>query len=478
MQLIDLLDKTELRKLTLLRHLEDATNLKVNDVEEKASLELSDYLYTKMVTELSDDLKRFYLDGVMQLTHENGMIILAENGQATSELLLRAYLQEAASFLLLDAVVKGELTSLAEFADAHYLGYWVVKSRFRTLRVFLKQWDLGIDNSFHFQGPAQQLRLVLTAVYVFVRQRPVEAATAELTQAVAQFKARPAVSLSAYAEMVVRQFLLLAPLAPDATADAAVADLLAPVLPELQPLAAYLASRVPNSDNDGLVQELAVYLVSNQVLELPLAPAVTAPLLQATGICDFLTTVTAHFHPAAALQDQLATRCYQLLLAYQVFPLNEYLMRERVDVGYFQESYPEYFSLVRTFINRQRDQEGLIWRYRVSLFYRLLLILIDLLPLGAVVAPVKVCINFSLGPEYDAYLQRNLKFFTTLNLAFSPVVTSDLDILLTDVPELAAPELETVVWLQPPRPVDWENLARLLVELRDAKRVANVTNED
>ncbi|MFD1485916.1 helix-turn-helix domain-containing protein [Lacticaseibacillus baoqingensis] len=479
MQLDALLDNVEQRKLALIQDLEDAPELTVNDAEEKASLDLSDYLFNKTVDELITDLHRLHLDDVMRVQHADGQVRLDEDGQATCELLLRAYLQESVSFMLIDALVQGQLTSLAEFADTHYFGYWVVKNRFRAVRKFLSEYRLGIDNAFALTGEAKQKRLVLTALYVFVCQTQSDLLTPDESKAVAELvkdlNTRSGVAITAYQTMVITHYAGVAKLVPQACVDQTLTPLLAPLTPLCTQLQAALRTLVAG-DAAGLVQELVVYLLANQAV-VPKPGLDTAAIMQYCGpLPDFATIVQTQLELSGQSHEQLAQRYAQVVLAATVFPLDAFLTRQRVDMGFFEGSYPEYFHLVQAFIARQQTVRNCLWQYRISMFYRLFFVLVDTLQLTDLIEPVRICIDFTLGTEYDRYLQRNLQFFTTLNLEFEPVMTADVDILLTDIPELVDSPVETVVWLQPPRPIDWENLARLLVDLRDEKRAAKHTS--
>lgn len=75
-----------------------------------------------------------------------------------------------------------------------------------------------------------------------------------------------------------------------------------------------------------------------------------------------------------------------------------------MDITYFAETYTEYFSASRQFIQEQNESRCL--GCQTVLFYRYLLLMVDALPLKKVLAPITLCVDFSFGEAYNRMIQK------------------------------------------------------------------------
>ena len=128
-------------------------------------------------------------------------------------------------------------------------------------------------------------------------------------------------------------------------------------------------------------------------------------------------------------------------------------------------TYTEYFSASRQFIQEQKTNPA-VWDARQFLFYRYLLLMVDALPLKKVLAPITLCVDFSFGEAYNRMIQKNIEKITEWNIIFKAHVDESVQLILSDIHFVDWPEITQIIWLAPPRPVDWSHFIKTLSALR------------
>jgi hypothetical protein len=88
------------------------------------------------------------------------------------------------------------------------------------------------------------------------------------------------------------------------------------------------------------------------------------------------------------------------------------------------------------------------------------MLLITQMPIHLVNKPINILIDFSYGEGYNRFIKKNLEFYVNLNVSvIDPEAATQPDIVITNVNNLYHDEaVNVVVWLDPPRSVDWVEL--------------------
>lgn len=478
LKLENFLDKDDKRKFEFLRLLEESSELTELNTVIQDRLELSNFLFGKTIEELNLDFDEYELETFFSLKSDTVQTTLLEVGQATSDLLLELYLKNSLSFSILSAIFQEEFQSTHTFALDHYTSYTSVYTRIQQLKKIFKEFGIEIDKKYRLVGDEANIRYVLTRIFSFVLSTDCslyeESVKVQGTQIVTSL-AMSGVQLPRNSQTKLRHFLAISSTRqgkehqladPDENKQKVLMKLAAVYHKEWQ-LIAFLQLD-PN-----LAAELLAYLYTNAAL--PREKMKHQLLGKRISRLNerFLNTFIAHFQ----ITDEetttlLLTELSRLHFELAYFPLNAFYSFERFDVSFFEESYIEYFLFCREYLMDERfiKDEGFL-PYRPYVFYKYLMILVSQVALERVMPKLTICIDFSFGQEYNEFIQKNLSFFVNLNMEIKFVYDEQTDIVITNLnSEYEALSVEKVIWLDPPRPIDWANLGNRILEIRAEKR--------
>ena len=150
-------------------------------------------------------------------------------------------------------------------------------------------------------------------------------------------------------------------------------------------------------------------------------------------------------------------------------PFRSEFFDDHIEVSYFFRMYPEFFDYCQQFV--QARSVKLDRNQSKFMFYHCLLTLAANVPLNKVLEPLYVCVDFTLGKEYNTIIERDIKYFSTLNVKVTNEVRPETKLIITDlVNAYHDTDISKVIWLSPPRPEDWENVIEELLDLRLADR--------
>ena len=109
-------------------------------------------------------------------------------------------------------------------------------------------------------------------------------------------------------------------------------------------------------------------------------------------------------------------------------------------------------------------------RKPITVCFNYLLLLINHVPVHLIAEPAKVLIDFSYGKEYNQFI-KNLSVYVNLNVEIIDPLSDTLpDVVITNLNNLYQEEQSKVmVWLDPPRSIDWVNLTQSLLTIQEEK---------
>lgn len=116
-----------------------------------------------------------------------------------------------------------------------------------------------------------------------------------------------------------------------------------------------------------------------------------------------------------------------------------------------------------------QENEPELYKKKKQVLFQYLFLILEAFPRNNLVEPISVYVDFSFGHLYNQFITDNLNFF---HLVGAKIITDieSADILLTDSRDLGnAHNVECVVWLSPPRPLDWANLGQKIIQKRTEK---------
>ena len=135
----------------------------------------------------------------------------------------------------------------------------------------------------------------------------------------------------------------------------------------------------------------------------------------------------------------------------------------------FKQTYPEFYfyliEYIRWLTAKHKNCES------QSLFvFNYLLLLINHVPVHLIAEPAKVLIDF-LMEKSITNSSKNLSVYVNLNVEIIDPLSDTLpDVVITNLNNLYQEEQSKVmVWLDPPRSIDWVNLTQSLLTIQEEK---------
>lgn len=478
MELENLLSKDGKRKYQFLRFLEEATDLSALNSTIQDRLDLSNFLFNKTIDELNTDFDAFQLNDYFSLETDAQLTRLVENGQATSDILLEHYLKESMSFQILADLFTETYTSTHEFALNHFTSYSRVYSRTLELKKMFKPLDVTVNKKYQVTGNEETIRFVYTRLFSFAFPKEYafydEALKQTLVQTgdviVEQFG-----NMGKHLEYKLNHFLAVSMYREKLGYH--LADYSENKEKVFQSLSQTFQAEYDFLSELGLPQlvtkEVFCFLYTHSCFnEAKLSDLVVGKRIERLN-GRFLTEFEDRLgklnpEPLQAVKNELTRIHFEVIY----FPINLFYSYERFDVTFFEESYLEFFDFCREYLMDEAfiHKEG-FEGIRPYLFYHYLMILVSQVSLEAISPEIVVCIDFSFGQQYNLFIEKNLAFFVSLNLTITNTYSDQVDVVITNLNELyASYDVKSVIWLDPPRPSDWANLANVVNDVRIEKR--------
>ena len=136
-----------------------------------------------------------------------------------------------------------------------------------------------------------------------------------------------------------------------------------------------------------------------------------------------------------------------------------------MDVTYFLETYTEYAAFCRNYLEENRNRP-ILWNNKEFLFFRYLILLVSTIPLKEILVPLYVCVDFSFGDSYNQMIQKNIEKILDLNVQFQSYPDDHTHLILSNLPFYGALGIDHILWLAPPRPIDWANSTEKVSAIR------------
>lgn len=458
------LAKEESRKYHLLRWLERSSYFALTRKEIMDHLEISNYVLKTTIEQLVQDLERYGLVDEIQVYLEDPFVQLKITGTASSETLLERYVEESISFQILLGATLKRYKSLNELSERLMISYPIVHSAFKKMNQLLVSYGIKIDRKFCLVGENERnIRLFLTELFTRIYRTsdsPIPY-TKKITVPSERLKMQESIQQAYYfqiSELRIRQENYL-------TEDIQIK--ITSVINQSDSIEALL-KLVPKKFKKNEQQALLLYCsacepilsthidwtsapeIKNQSERLLVAIEEAFPLLEEESIDqEAFLEKSNHLH----LHFVETSEAYEEL-------------QSEVNIYYFQENFPQVVSFCRQYVAKLCESDPKLFKRKKHIFFQYLLLILNYFPREALIKTVNVCVDFSYGVLYNRFIEENLSFFNMVGAKIvSDIRTADL--LLTDSRDLGKQfSVDSIVWLAPPRPLDWANLGQKIVEKR------------
>lgn len=470
----NLLAKEEWRKYQLLKRLERSSYFALSKKEIMDFLEISNYVLKSTIEQLIQDLEKYDLSQEIQVFLEDPFVQLEITGTASSETLLEKYVEESVEFTILLGAVLGKFKSLNELSEKTLLSYPIAYNNFKLLNKYLANYELKIDKKFRLVGESEKnVRLFLTELFARIYKGHYEFLEQSLEGPVAfKLSKMESEKMTLHQKIGLQHFLYVTNLriqqqkyVESATEDALFNEDLqqemedaffmrVPAEARKAEVIAFLAYYYSRSEELGE----KLHLTENKQLMAWSQKLLTSLIQAFPKIID-----SPEKHGAFLKRSQFLH--FQLMETSQA---SETIQPE-INIVYFQQNYPTVLEFCRLYINRLQQSEPVLFKKKKQVLFQYLFLILDTFSKEALVETIKVYVDFSFGSLYNQFITENLNFFNLVGAK----ITTDIeaaDILLTDSRDLGKTyQVDCVVWLSPPRPLDWANLGQKIIQKRSEK---------
>lgn len=462
-----LLAKEEWRKYQILKRLERSAYFALSKKELMDHLEISNYVLKSTVDQLIQDLEKYGLTQDIHVFLDEPFVQLEITGTASSETFLEKYVEESIGFTILLSAVLGEFKSLNEFSEKKLISYPTAHSNYKQLNKYLAEYQLEIDKKFRLVGASEKnVRLFLTELFarIYKGDAPFFEPAAESFVTFEQMTVHQKISLRHYiyvTDLRIQQQKYID--RSDQTVLSA-EDI-------KQEAAKAFFIRVPLEFRDAEVSALLRYYYSRSE---ELAKGLTLPGNTQVSIwSENLLTGLIQYFPTlkVTIEKQKAFLQRGRLLHFQLLETSDAreMIQPEINIHYFQQNYPAVLNFCRIYVNDLKQNEPELFKKKKQVLFQYLFLILDSFPKEALVETINVYVDFSFGELYNQFITENLHFF---HLVGAEVITEigSADILLTDSCDLGKTyNKDCVVWLSPPRPLDWANLGQKIIQKRSEK---------
>ena len=470
-----LLAKEEWRKYQLLKRLERSPYFSLTKKEMMDQLEISNFVLKSMIDQLVLDLEKYGLAQEIHVFLEDPFIQLEITGTASSETLLEKYVEESISFQLLLSAVLGTFRSLNEFSEKALISYPLARSNYKQLNKYLAAFNFKIDKKFRLIGDCEKnLRLFLTELF----SRIYKTDFSIFNQTDKSFVEGRQVYLlmtgmTVHQKINFQQYLYITDLRIQQqkyVEDQEKSCLLRENIQEEAENSFF--RRVPENFREAeVIAFLRYYYSRSEDLAIGLKLTENEQIIDwsqklLAGLLHHFPNLTGYSEHKNVFLRRSCLLHFQLMETSQAY---EELQPE-MNILYFQQTYPKVLVFCKKYINDLKDTDLGLFKKKKQVLFHYLFFILESFPKINLLEMIYIYVDFSFGSSYNKFIVENLDFFHIAGAEVADELESS-DIILTDSRDLGEKyKKDYVVWLAPPRPLDWANLGQKISNKRAEKK--------
>ncbi|MEB5953203.1 helix-turn-helix domain-containing protein [Enterococcus innesii] len=437
---------------------------------------LSPFLINKQIEDLNSDFAEFRIEQDVEIVSDNINVTLNIKGKITSDILFSHYIVRSIKFDLFKEMFFEKLISINDYASEHFLSHTTVYTEIKSLKKELSKFDIHITKDFKIKGHERKVR-EFALVFFDINSIKLKIAESNITNSISKefesilVERRLIKSGSNYKSIRFELFL----------------EIFITRIKNGHFLKEKEYCILKNNPHELMKHQLIGWLkkyirgANYNILKFEIESIFYFLIIE--GCVDnskfidnnfhkirhlnslFLKEINSKFCLVKQYEARINTELSKIhfeLLNYPIYSTYRYLYTE---INYFYEMYPEYFDFCKLYLNKNKKKD-ILWQGKEFLFYRYVLLLVTNIPLKELLHPIYICLDFSFGNQYNKFIKQNIEKIVNLNIVFQSVPDEKTSLILSDMALYELEDIETVVWLTPPRPIDWSILTEKILSLR------------
>lgn len=466
-----LLAKEEWRKYQLLRKLERSSYFTLYKQEIMDQFELSKYVLKNTMDQLIFDLNKYGLDQEIYISIEEQFFQLESAGTASSETLLENYVKESISFQILSGAILRKYKSLNEFSEKVLISYPIARKNLKNLNKFLSSFGLKVDKKFVLTSKNEKnLRLVVSELFSRVYKTDISIFN-QLDHKFVQTKQKDLsmIGMTFHQKINLQQYLYITQLRIQQKKyiETQISTMIIPekILEESETL---FFSRCPEDFREAeVISFLHYYYSRSSKLAMNLKLNKNKHIIsQSTRLLKDLIQA----FPKLSLNNvnNVEFLNNSNLLHFQLLEMScgYDVLQPEINIIYFDQHFPHLLDFCRNYTKGLKKNVPELFIKKQQVLFQYLFLILNSFPKNTLLTTVAIYVDFSLGSFYNQFIIENLDFFHLVGVEMVDEIEA-ADILLTDSAVLGKKNnKDYVVWLAPPRPLDWANLGQKIIQKR------------
>ena len=474
------LSKADTRKLLLLHIIEESFQQQITISELKKRMEVSEFIVISAYEELKEDIKNYRLSDQIAIQKFNKILKIKRTMNFSSKSLRSIYIQRSLNFQIIEDIFEEKFSNPSDYAERFYISRTKVYTQITGIKKQLKKYELMLSSQFKILGNELTIRMYFYNLYQSCyggQKIPFpKKIRSQIDLFLKEIQKRSAIQLSQTSIDKLRFFIGISLQRIQRKKGIKQRMTFTTIIDfkEMNQVVLEAAEKAFSDKMGASEVEILTYFILNLDEFSQFLALEKGKLDDLTDY--FLTEFEASFENRMnqKLRGQITT--YLRRIHYMILNFN-YLQNELdqpIQARFVEENYPEVLifcsSLIRNTPNIKKYQ--LIKANNIFLFNHYIFLLIDILPPSFFATPIKVCVDFSLGENYNKFITRNIQSFDFINIEVTNRLTSDTDILLCDytINDSRNEEMQVIVWNAPPTTSDWANFGDCISTLRSEKK--------
>lgn len=461
------LSKEDYRSYSLLKYLEESSNLSESILKIQEELSLSTFLLKKTIENLNDDLDKLGISEHLKIFVTGTDVSLEIDGQYSSGFLLSNYLKQSIYIDLLIEFFREDYTTLEVFAEDHHISYSSAYAILQELKKVLKKYQIFFDKKKLYGNRRNIIifyyQLFLITDISYAKVYPIDVVD-KANQFV--FLLSNEYSLSVYEKKKLFHYLSVNLLAEKSKE----LEISKNIIHFFSKKDVTKIKKLLNPSSTTFAYLVLIWLYLNDKVDQAYIENNKDQGIEQLNDY-FIKKFEERFKPLQeenikVLRRELSKIHFNILY----YPINKF-DEFTINIYFFRQNYPEFYFYLLDYINLLTKEYQELSQDKIFLFFCYLMLVINHIPIKLISDPVKVGIDFSYGSSYNQFIKKNLGLYINLNVeVIEDEQSKYTDVIITNMNNLyeeSSPQV--VVWLNPPRPVDWGNLTKILLRIQEEK---------
>ena len=471
------LEKADIRKLELLRYLENATSHQALREVVIKDLDVTEFLLNKMVEEINLDFEKYNLDINFKLDASSLGLKLKKNKKCLSNQLEICLVKDSLTFSLIVALFFEEFISINHYAENNFLSYSTVYNKLSDIRAFISKFGFTITKKNKIRGDESNIRLFFSYIFskvcnqsLLIYSEEAKNNSLNLLQSLEKHREKP-FKESEKIRLYHYLNVMFARLSQHNYINNDNFYVRWQYL-ENNPTVLFLLeeqeknnSGIPKNKQLNEVDELLAYAVAKEFLIVD--DYLDNVINQNFKVYsyNFMSEVKNKFPDLVLFIEGNATRIDLIHFNVLNFILPLETELKSPDTKAVTNGFPDYIEFSKNYINEQKNISE-FWGNHRYFFYKYLLILINGQITKHVDIPIYLYVDFSFGKKYSNLIIDIIKKFTGFQIEFQDYVNKQTNLILSDIYFENFPDIYQIIWETSPNAKDWEKFVMELEKLR------------